>query len=358
VSIRNYSNTAAQSTLSTAIGATDTSIALANYAGDPTPPFTAALARGTATEEIVLVTAVIGSTVTVVRGYDGTSAQSQAAGVTFQEVVVALDFREANNHVNATGAVHGTSSALVGVSDVQTLTNKTFTAPQVTSLTGTGTTTLAATNVTTLAVSGVASVAGLLTASGGVSTSTLATSGAATLASAQVTAAPAAAADVVRKDYADALGTAAPTVSTIVRRDSNGRTQFADLSAAADAATKNYVDGQVSTVSAEFGSAVTVPYTGSWADMSSFTGLRATKIGNVVVLTGVVQNTAAYSTQTAIGTLPTGYHPTLNHTFPVLLAGGLGRVDIGGDGLIRMITGSTVPSGSYHAINCVFNVTT
>jgi hypothetical protein len=185
VSIRNYSNTAAQSTLTSNIGATDTAIALAGYAGDPTPPFTAALGRGTASEELVLVTAVIGSTVTVTRGYDGTSAQSQSAGTTFQEVVAALDFREANNHVNATGAVHGTSSQLVGVTDTQTLTNKTLTAPHVSDLTGTGTTTLAATVVTTLTVSGVSNLA-TVNVSG-----PLHVSGASTLASLTVTGAAA-----------------------------------------------------------------------------------------------------------------------------------------------------------------------
>lgn len=48
--------------------------------------------------------------------------------------------------------------------------------------------------------------------------------------------------NAVNKAYADALGVSAPTASKIVRRDASGRTQFADPSAAQDAATKNYVD--------------------------------------------------------------------------------------------------------------------
>jgi microcystin-dependent protein len=53
---------------------------------------------------------------------------------------------------------------------------------------------------------------------------------------------PSAAEDIVRKDYADALGVSVPTVSTIIRRDASGRAQVADPDAAQDIATKNYVD--------------------------------------------------------------------------------------------------------------------
>lgn len=188
MSIRNYTNTGQTSTLVAAIGATDTSFTLSNYAGDPTPPFTAALARGTATEEIVLVTAVSVSTVTVTRGYDGTSAQAQGAGATFQEVVVAQDFREANVHVNATSGVHGITGSVVGTSDTQTLTNKTLTLPALSSPTITGTATMASATVSgTLSVTGTTTLAALtlgsLSASGNATVGgTLGVTGATTLA--------------------------------------------------------------------------------------------------------------------------------------------------------------------------------
>lgn len=217
--IRNYSNTAAGATLTASIGATDTSIPLSTVTGDPTVPFTAALSRGTVNEEIVLVTAVIGTTATVTRGYDGTAAKAQSAGATFQEVVVALDFREANNHVNSSGATHGVNSALVGVSDTQTLSNKTLTAPTITNPTVTGTAafqtvTAGATSVSTLtasgaatlaslSVSGVSTLTGLLTANGGI---TVPTGQVVTL-----TDAPAAATAAANKGYVDGLFTSPPT---------------------------------------------------------------------------------------------------------------------------------------------------
>lgn len=187
MSTRYYSNSASQAALASAIGATDTAIAFTSgsFTGYPTQyPYTAAIARGTADEEIVLVTAASGDTATVTRAFDGTTGKAHGAGATFTEVVVALDYREANDHVNATSAVHGTVGAVVGDTDAQTLSNKTLTAPTVTGGTFTGTQTIAQANVTTLTVTGVTTLAnaaisgtasvggtfavtGLLTASGG-----------------------------------------------------------------------------------------------------------------------------------------------------------------------------------------------
>lgn len=165
--VRNYSNTATEATLTASVGATDTSLPLSAVTGDPTPPFTAALARGTANEEIVLVTALIGTTATVTRGFDGTSAKAQSAGTTVQEVVVALDFREANNHINTQGAVHGVTSQLVGIDDVQTLSNKTLQFPTLVSPQITGTMSTQTINATSVAATSVSS-SGPVTAAGAV----------------------------------------------------------------------------------------------------------------------------------------------------------------------------------------------
>jgi hypothetical protein len=121
---RNFSNTASGASLAGSISTSATSVTLDGFTGYPSPPFTATIDRGEATEEIVLVTAVVGSTVTMTRGYDSTSAAAHSAGASFEHTAIAKDFRDASAHLDATTA-HGTASAVVGVDDTQTLRNKT-----------------------------------------------------------------------------------------------------------------------------------------------------------------------------------------------------------------------------------------
>lgn len=251
MSIRNYTNTGQTSTLVAAIGATDTSFTLNNYAGDPTPPFTAALARGTATEEVILVTAVNVNTVAVTRGYDGTQAQAQGAGTTFQEVVVALDYREANQHVNATTAVHGLAagSAVVGTTDTQSLSNKTLLVATLTAPTLTGTA-----NGANLALTGTLTVGGAITLSG--ATTLAGGASVPTGVKLTLTDAPTTGTHAANKAYVDSTvggatgSSSAATPSKLVIRDGAGRAQFVDPTVAADAATKNYVDTAVAPLAA------------------------------------------------------------------------------------------------------------
>lgn len=184
MSKRYYSNTASQAALAAAIGATDVTInfTAGSFTGYPTQyPYTAAIARGTADEEIVLVTAASGDSATVQRAYDGTLGKAHGAGATFTEVVVALDYREANDHVNATSAVHGTVGAVVGDTDAQTLTNKTLTNPTVTDGTFTGVQTVAEAHVTTLTVTGVTTLAGFAASGNGSVAGTFTVAGVTTL---------------------------------------------------------------------------------------------------------------------------------------------------------------------------------
>lgn len=155
---RNYSNTSTLATTTAFLDATTTSMSLNNFGGFPVAPFIATMARGTVDEENVLVTAVAGTSVTFTRGYDGTTAKSHAAGTAFQHVATAMDFAEANAHVNATGSVHGVTGSLVGTTAVQTLTNKTLTSPAITGGSYTGTQSFQAATVATLAVTGSATV--------------------------------------------------------------------------------------------------------------------------------------------------------------------------------------------------------
>ena len=137
---RGFSNTA--STLSLfgtldGVSATNSITLTAAPTGWPsTLPYFAVVDPGTASEEVVSVTAASGTSMTITRGSAmttpyGSATKSHQNGALIKHVASAADYDEANAHVNVVGAAHGTSSALVGLSDVQTLSNKTLTTPTI-----------------------------------------------------------------------------------------------------------------------------------------------------------------------------------------------------------------------------------
>lgn len=98
---RYYSSTAARTTITGSVTNTGTSITVAATTGFPSSyPWSAILDQDTASEEVVEVTAAAGSTLTIVRGVDGTTAVSHASGATFNHGVSARDYSEPNVHVN------------------------------------------------------------------------------------------------------------------------------------------------------------------------------------------------------------------------------------------------------------------
>ena len=100
---RYYASTAVATTLSGSLNNSATSLTVAALSGFPaSTPWTAIIDKDTASEEVVTVTNVSGTTLTVTRGVDGTSAVSHNAGAVFQHGVSARDFDEANDHVNDT----------------------------------------------------------------------------------------------------------------------------------------------------------------------------------------------------------------------------------------------------------------
>ena len=127
---RYYSSTAVTTTLSLSISSTDVAIQVASSSGFPSSyPFTLILAKDSANEEILTVTALVGSQFTVTRGVDGTSARSHTAGTSVEHGVSALDFTDQRNHQAAAANVHdiGSTASVVGTDTTQTLTNKTLT---------------------------------------------------------------------------------------------------------------------------------------------------------------------------------------------------------------------------------------
>lgn len=124
MSIRFYTNAPATA-LNASISNSQTSMVVNAVTGLPIQyPYTLIIDRGTASEEAVSVTNASGTTLTVTRAIDSTTAFSHAVGATVEHGITAQDVREPNTHVNATSGVHGLAGALVGTTDVQTVTNK------------------------------------------------------------------------------------------------------------------------------------------------------------------------------------------------------------------------------------------
>ena len=109
---RYYSSTAVATTLSASANNSTTSITVTALSGYPAQfPYTAIIDPDTASEEVVTVTAASGTTLTVTRGSDGTSAVSHNAGAVFRHGVSARDFDETNAFANGGGVANSLVTA-------------------------------------------------------------------------------------------------------------------------------------------------------------------------------------------------------------------------------------------------------
>jgi hypothetical protein len=98
---RYYSSIAARTTLAADINDSTTTMAVTAVVGWPGSfPYTLIIDQDTVNEEIVEVTARSGTTLTVVRGVDGSTAIAHLAGGAVNHGVSARDFNEPNEHVN------------------------------------------------------------------------------------------------------------------------------------------------------------------------------------------------------------------------------------------------------------------
>jgi hypothetical protein len=128
MAIRYYANAPA-TTLAASCSNSQTSLVVASVTGFPIQyPYSLIIDRGTASEEVVSVTNASGTTLTVTRAIDSTTAFSHALGAAVEHGISAQDVREPNAHINASTAVHGLAGAVVGTTDTQALSNKDLTA--------------------------------------------------------------------------------------------------------------------------------------------------------------------------------------------------------------------------------------
>jgi hypothetical protein len=142
---RKYSSRAQQTTLSSPITSTATTMSVVNGASimggktlTGTQTYTVVIDPDTALEEIVDVTVYSsGNTLTISRGIDGASpgtGVAHSAGAVVRHMAIGRDYQEANDHIEASTGVHGLAAGVevVGRTTAQTLTNKTLTSPVLT----------------------------------------------------------------------------------------------------------------------------------------------------------------------------------------------------------------------------------
>lgn len=129
---RFYINTSKEATLLASVGTADVTFNLSGsgMVNVPAAPFTIRIDPDTPQEEVCLVTAGSATSLTVTRGFDGTSTFSHTAGAKVRHVVVAEFFNKADAHVESPINVHGLTggAAVVGTTQLQTLSGKTLNA--------------------------------------------------------------------------------------------------------------------------------------------------------------------------------------------------------------------------------------
>ena len=111
---RYYSATAQDTTLTSSATNSATTMVVGATVGYPGSfPFVLAVDYNTSAEELVLVTNISGLTLTVQRGFNGTTAQAHNSGAVVRHVITAQDMTDAGAHIGSgPNGVHGITGAL------------------------------------------------------------------------------------------------------------------------------------------------------------------------------------------------------------------------------------------------------
>lgn len=126
---RRYYRNGQATALTAPMDAVQTSLEVDQASSFPTQfPYTLIVDPNGVLEEVVEVSNAVGTTLTVTRGVDGTTASAHSAGAIVFHGVSARDHDETNAHVNATTNIHGVTGGLVGLAGNQTIAgDKSFT---------------------------------------------------------------------------------------------------------------------------------------------------------------------------------------------------------------------------------------
>lgn len=103
---RYFSSVAQATTITGSLTNSATSVTVAAATGFPSSyPWTAVIDPDTTDEEIVEVSAASGTTLTIVRGVDGSTAKSHSAGAVFRHGITGRDFNDLNDFMVTKGAL-------------------------------------------------------------------------------------------------------------------------------------------------------------------------------------------------------------------------------------------------------------
>jgi hypothetical protein len=105
---RYYSAIAQDTTVNGSITNSQTSVVVSAVVGYPGQyPYILALDYNGASEELVKVTGASGTTLTIERGFNGTTPVAHVTGAVVRHVITAQDLTDAQTHYDATGSAHG-----------------------------------------------------------------------------------------------------------------------------------------------------------------------------------------------------------------------------------------------------------